>query len=78
MNFFNLGTMGLPMLFKIIAIQVKGAIHGLRIGQGVKTGVSRSYRKLIRLRRMEDNGHYHCFPMGYAIVRYLPLTQIGH
>ena len=78
MNFFNLGTMGLPMLFKIIAVQIKAVIHGLRIGQGVKTGVIRSYRKLIRLRRMEDNGHCLCFPMSYAIVRYLPLSQIGH
>ena len=29
MNFFNLGTMG----FKIIAVQVKTVIHGLRIGR---------------------------------------------
>ena len=28
-------------------------------GGVVKTGVSRSYRKLIRLWRMEGNGHYH-------------------
>ena len=27
MNFFNLGTIGLPILFKIIAAQVKAAIH---------------------------------------------------
>ena len=27
----------------------------------IKTGVSRSYWKLIRLRWMEDNGHCHCF-----------------
>ena len=78
MNFFNLGTMGLPILFKIIAVQVKAAIHRLRIGKCIKTGVNRSYRKLIRLRRMEDNGHCLCFPMSYAIVRYLPLTKIGH
>lgn len=31
MNFFNLGTIGLPILFKIIAAQVKAAIHVLRI-----------------------------------------------
>ena len=31
----------------------------LIIGGGIKTGVSRRYRKLIRLRRMEGNGHYH-------------------
>ena len=31
MNFFNLGTIGLPILFKIIAAQVKTAIHVLRI-----------------------------------------------
>ena len=42
---------------------------------GVKMGVSRSYRKSIRLWRMEDNGHYHYFSMSYAIVRYLPLTS---
>ena len=33
MNFFNLGTIGLPILFKIIAVQVKTAIHVLRIGR---------------------------------------------
>ena len=70
--------MGLPMLFKIIAVQVKAVIHRLRIGKCIKTGVSRNYQKLIRLRRMEDNGHCLCFPMSYAIVRYFPLTQIGH
>ena len=52
---------------------------------GGETEVSRSYRKLIRLRRMEGNGHYHCFSiilsgkklfsMSDAIVRYLPLTS---
>ena len=31
MNFFNLGTISLPILFKIIATQVKAAIHVLRI-----------------------------------------------
>ncbi len=24
---------------------------------------------------MEDNGHYHYFPMDSAIIRYLPLTS---
>ena len=42
---------------------------------GGETEVSRSYRKLIRLRRMEGNGHYHYFSMGSAIIRYLPLTS---
>lgn len=31
MNFFRKGTIGLPILFKIIAAQVKAAIHVLRI-----------------------------------------------
>ena len=35
---------------------------------GGETEVSRSYRKLIRLRRMEGNGHYHYSSMSYAIV----------
>ena len=38
----------------------------------VKAGVSRSYRKLIRLRWMEDNGHYHCF---FNELCYCPLSS---
>ena len=41
----------------------------------IRLGVSRSYRKLIRLRRVEDNGHYRHSPISSAIVRYLPLTS---
>ena len=33
MNFFERRTIGLPILFKIIAAQVKAAIHVLRIGR---------------------------------------------
>ena len=38
----------------------------------VKAGVSRSYWKLIRLRWMEDNGHYHCF---FNELCYCPLSS---
>ena len=44
------------------------------LGVGVKTGVSRNYRKLIRLRRMEDNGHYHYFFNG---LYYCPLSSFN-
>ena len=41
----------------------------------VKTGVSSSYQKSIRLRQIEGNGHHHYSSMSYAIVRYIPLTS---